>query len=70
MHAVLGGIDLSDGLETCQHIPTLLNIQMYSCFISYSSKDQDFAERLHADLQNMGVRCWFAPHNLPIGAKT
>jgi hypothetical protein len=27
-------------------------------------------DRLHADLQNKGVRCWFAPHNLPIGAKT
>jgi len=22
-----------------------------------------------ADLQNKGVRCWFAPHDLPIGAK-
>ena len=29
-----------------------------------------FAHRLHADLQNAGVRCWFAPHDLPIGAKT
>ena len=29
-----------------------------------------FAERLHADLQDKGVRCWFAPHDLPIGAKT
>jgi hypothetical protein len=49
----------------------LLNkaIQHYSCFISYSSKDQTFAERLHADLQNKGVRCWFAPHDLRIGAK-
>jgi len=45
-------------------------IQFYSCFISYSTKDQVFAERLHADLQNKGVRCWFAPHDLPIGAKT
>ena len=26
--------------------------------------------RLHADLQNAGVRSWFAPHDLPIGAKT
>jgi hypothetical protein len=34
-----------------------------------SGKDQDFAERIHADLQNNGVRCWFAPHNMPIGAK-
>ena len=29
-----------------------------------------FADRLYADLQNKGVRCWFAPHDLPIGAKT
>jgi uncharacterized protein YjbI with pentapeptide repeats len=42
-------------------------IQFYSCFISYSSKDQDFADRLHADLQNKGVRCWFAPEDLKIG---
>ena len=27
------------------------------------------AKSLHADLQNKGVRCWFAPHDLPIGAK-
>jgi hypothetical protein len=45
-------------------------INFYSCFISYSARDQLFAERLHADLQNKGVRCWFAPHDLPIGAKT
>jgi uncharacterized protein YjbI with pentapeptide repeats len=42
-------------------------IQFYSCFISYSSKDQEFAERLHADLQSKGVRCWFAPEDLKIG---
>jgi TIR domain len=29
-----------------------------------------FANRLYADLQNKGVRCWFAPHDLPIGART
>lgn len=44
-------------------------IQFYSCFISYSSKDQKFAERLHADLQNRGVRCWYAPHDLKIGER-
>jgi uncharacterized protein YjbI with pentapeptide repeats len=42
-------------------------IQFYSCFISYSSKDHPFAERLYADLQNKGVRCWFAPEDLKIG---
>lgn len=42
-------------------------IQFYSCFISYSSKDQEFANRLHADLQQKGVRCWFAPEDMKIG---
>ncbi|MEM9156107.1 MAG: toll/interleukin-1 receptor domain-containing protein [Cyanobacteria bacterium P01_F01_bin.33] len=53
------------------YMPSLTGdaIQFYSCFISYSSKDEDFANRLHADLQNTGVRCWFAPQDLPIGEK-
>ena len=42
-------------------------IQFYSCFIGYSSKDQEFADRLYADLQSNGVRCWFAQRDLPIG---
>ena len=64
------GVGLLDNL--IDYLPSLLNqpIQFYSCFISYSSKDQKFADRLHADLQNKGVRCWFTPHDLPIGAKT
>lgn len=44
-------------------------IEFYSCFISYSSKDQEFAERLHADLRSKNVRCWFAPEDLKIGDK-
>jgi len=43
--------------------------EYYSCFISYSSQDQELAERLHADLQDKGVRCWFAPEDLKIGDK-
>src|ERR1700739_143408 len=39
----------------------------YSCFISYSSKNQEFATRLKNDLQGQGVRCWFAPQDLRIG---
>ena len=42
-------------------------IQYYSCFISYNSKDQEFAQRLHDNLQNNGVRCWFAPEDMKIG---
>jgi uncharacterized protein YjbI with pentapeptide repeats len=44
-------------------------IEFYSCFISYSTKDQEFAERLHADLQAKGVRCWFAPEEMKAGRK-
>jgi uncharacterized protein YjbI with pentapeptide repeats len=63
----LRGVGLPDNL--IDYLPSLLNqpIQHYSCFISYSAKDDDFAKRIHADLQKSGVRCWFAPHDLPIG---
>lgn len=44
-------------------------IEFYSCFISYSTKDQDFADRLYTDLQAQGVRCWFAPHDVQGGQK-
>jgi len=65
----LRGCGLPDVL--IEYLPSLLSqpIQFYSCFISYSTKDQPFAERLHADLQNKGVRCWFAPEDLKIGDK-
>jgi hypothetical protein len=43
--------------------------QYYSCFISYSSKDRLFAERIHSDLQDRGVRCWFAGHDMKSGNK-
>jgi uncharacterized protein YjbI with pentapeptide repeats len=45
-------------------------IEFYSAFISYSSKDEDLAKRLYADLQAKGVRCWFAPEDLKIGDKS
>jgi hypothetical protein len=44
--------------------------EYHSCFISYSSRDHDFAERLNANLREARVPCWFAAHDLPIGAKT
>jgi len=44
-------------------------IQFCKSFISYSSKDQKFADRLYADLQNKGVRCWLATEDLKIGEK-
>jgi len=43
--------------------------EFHSCFISYSSKDEEFVKRLYADLQSRGVRVWFAPEDLKIGDK-
>jgi hypothetical protein len=40
-----------------------------SCFISHSTKDKDFVDQLYADLQDHGVRCWFAPHDIRGGKK-
>ena len=65
----LRGVGLPDNY--IDYIPSLFNqpIQFYSCFISYSHKDEEFAKRLHADLQDKGVRCWYAPEDLVIGSK-
>ncbi len=54
-----------------EYLPAMFNqpIDFYSCFISYSTRDRDFVDRLHADLQNKGVRCWFAPQDLQSGRK-
>jgi TIR domain/Pentapeptide repeats (8 copies) len=51
-------------------VAAMAPIEFYSCFISYSSKDEEFARGLYADLQNEHVRCWFAPEDLKIGAET
>ena len=42
----LRGVGVPDSL--IEYLPSLLNpaVQRYSCFISYSTKDQEFAERL------------------------
>jgi hypothetical protein len=41
--------------------------QYSTCFLSYSSKDQQLVDRLYADLQSKGVRCWYASHELRPG---
>jgi uncharacterized protein YjbI with pentapeptide repeats len=44
-------------------------IQFFSIFISYSNDDKTFAEKLYEELQNVGVRCWYAPKNIKPGQK-
>src|ERR1035441_4726914 len=39
-----------------------------SCFLSYSTKDAAFAERIYGDLIGNRVPCWFAPEDLDIGS--
>ena len=65
----LRGAGIPDGFIA--YVTSLVGrpIEFYSCFISYSTKDEEFAQRLHADLQVGGVRCWFAPYDMKGGKK-
>ena len=45
-----------------EYLPSIVGamqpIQFYSCFISYSTANEEFAGRLHNDFQAAGIRCW------------
>lgn len=38
-------------------------------FISFATGNKLFAEKLHAELIDCGIDCFFAPHDMPVGAK-
>jgi len=63
----LRGAGVPDAFITYVRSLVVRPIDYYTCFISYSSKDDPFARRLYADLQSHGVRCWFAPEDMKIG---
>lgn len=63
----LRGAGVPDNFITFMKSLTGQAFDFYSCFISHSSKDREFVERLYADLQSNGVRCWYAPEDLKIG---
>lgn len=63
----LRGAGVSDSFIIYAHSLVERPIDYYTCFMSYSNRDQSFAQRLYADLQSKGVRCWFAPEDLKIG---
>jgi uncharacterized protein YjbI with pentapeptide repeats len=54
-------------------IPALVTairpVQFYSCFISYSGKDEEFARRLHSRMRQANLRVWFAPEDMKGGDK-
>jgi hypothetical protein len=45
------------------------SVQFYSCFISYSTKDEEFARRLHSRMRAEKLRVWFAPEDIKGGEK-
>jgi hypothetical protein len=67
----LRGCGVADSL--IEFLPKILNamepIQFYSCFISHSSKDQAFADRLHSRMVQEKLRVWYAPEDMPWGKK-
>jgi uncharacterized protein YjbI with pentapeptide repeats len=56
-----------------EYIPSLIDsmepIQFYSCFISHSTRDEDFAKRLQSKMREQGLRVWFAPEDIQGGRK-
>jgi uncharacterized protein YjbI with pentapeptide repeats len=65
--AFLRGAGLSDDFIAYAHTLRQQTIQLYSCFISHSSKDQRFCARLYGDLQANGVRTWYFPEDAKWG---
>lgn len=45
-------------------------VKHYSCFLSYSWKDREFAARLHNDLEDVGVRSWLDANEIDVGARS
>jgi uncharacterized protein YjbI with pentapeptide repeats len=68
-HVFLRGAGVPENL--IQYMASLVGtcIEFHSIFISYSTKDEDFARRLHSDLQANGVRCWYAAEDMSGGKK-
>jgi hypothetical protein len=67
----LRGCGVPDDFIT--YFPSLIGaeqaIQFYSCFVSYSHIDEEFAKRLHSRLREEHIRVWFAPEDIRGGAK-
>src|SRR5512135_2350455 len=67
--AFLRGCGVPEVLIT--HLPSLIGamspIQFSSYFLSYSTKDEAFAQRLHARMCDEGLRVWLAPEDVPGG---
>lgn len=60
----LKGCGLTDLIV--EYVPSLFDggINYYSCFLSHSHVDKDFARLLYARLQEHDIRCWMDEHQM------
>jgi hypothetical protein len=65
----LRGCGVPDEFITYMRSLTTQPLQFYSCFISYSHKDEDFAQRLFSKMRDANLRVWYAPEEMKGGRK-
>jgi uncharacterized protein YjbI with pentapeptide repeats len=63
------GCGVPESLITYARSLTAQPVQFYSCFISYTGKNEDFARRLHSRMREAELRVWFAPEDIQGGDK-
>jgi hypothetical protein len=60
-------------LNFLTYMPSLVSAEeafhFYSCFISYSHRDQAFAEKLYSRMRQEHLRVWYAPEDMKSGQK-
>lgn len=66
----LRGAGVPDNFIEYMDLLVYKTIDYYSCFISYSHKDEEFVKRLHTDLLANRIRSWLDQEDLKIGDKT
>lgn len=67
----LRGCGVPDEFINYMHSLTVAGqpIQFYSCFISYSTKDEEFARRLYSRMRDEHLLVWFATEDMKGGQK-
>jgi TIR domain/Pentapeptide repeats (8 copies) len=65
----LRGAGVPDEFIVYAHSLVGKSINFYSCFISYSHKDEAFSKRLYSRLRESNIRVWFAPEDIKGGQK-